>query len=60
MVIDMGGTSFEVSLITDSTITMSRETEIEQLTDPLIERHGREDPVGAGWRRGWSRSHRWT
>ena len=25
MVIDMGGTSFEVSLITDSTITMSRD-----------------------------------
>jgi N-methylhydantoinase A len=31
MVIDMGGTSFEVSLITDGTITMSRETEIEQM-----------------------------
>ena len=31
MVIDMGGTSFEVSLITDGAITMSRETEIEQM-----------------------------
>jgi N-methylhydantoinase A len=31
MVIDMGGTSFEVSLITDGTVSMSRETEIEQM-----------------------------
>jgi len=31
MVVDMGGTSFEVSLISDGTITMSRETEIEQM-----------------------------
>ncbi|HTY54993.1 MAG TPA: hydantoinase/oxoprolinase family protein [Candidatus Binataceae bacterium] len=31
MVIDMGGTSFEVSLISNGTITMSRETEIEQM-----------------------------